>query len=367
MMPAAEEALARALRELRVDGHAPIARIEQRASQLRWQRRAVGVAGAAVAAAAVVAALVTGVGDRLDLGPADAPTPCPTTDVPDIQWIPDRPPPEEIPDAMRLLWSESAAPPPDIVVAKDLSSVYEEHHEYLAACSGPPSVRLIDVEDGAVSRFVWVGGGTRLQDGPSEPPDRTLEVDSTRVEIFEPYGHADLPADLPIWPGYVSASWTRDGQSWLLYGGPITDAELTELVELLEHAPQPGEPLEIDDWSVLAAAEFVIHSSGVDDETRLSYDAEGQDILLRVVDRPGTFWPPSVVAGDRVVDVAGQPGILHEQPDSGPILYWQPSDDVYVAFGAGSDADRLLEIAQTIESVPADDERLQQAWFTRTP
>ncbi|HET6919448.1 MAG TPA: hypothetical protein VFI46_08295, partial [Jiangellaceae bacterium] len=89
MMPAAEEALARALRELRVDGHAPIARIEQRASQLRWQRRAVGVAGAAVAAAAVVAALLTGVGDRLDLGPADAPTPCPTTDVPDIQWIPD--------------------------------------------------------------------------------------------------------------------------------------------------------------------------------------------------------------------------------------------------------------------------------------
>ena len=57
MMPAAEEALARALRELRVDGHVPIARIEQRAGQLRRHRRAVGVAGAAVAAAAVVAAL----------------------------------------------------------------------------------------------------------------------------------------------------------------------------------------------------------------------------------------------------------------------------------------------------------------------
>ena len=365
MTPTAEEALARALRELRVNGHTPIPRIEQRASQLRWQRRALGVAGAAVAAAAVVAALVTGVGDRLDLGPADAPTPCPTTDVPDIQWIPDRPPPEEIPDAMRLLWSESAAPPPDIVVAKDLSSVYEEHHEYLAACSGPPSARLIDVEDGVVSRFIWVGGDARIPDGAA--PDRTLDVGSTQVEIFEPYGHADLPADLPIWPGYVSASWTRDGQSWLLDGGPITDAELTELVELLEHAPEPGEPLEIDDWSVLAGAEFVIHWSGVDDESRLSYDAEGQDILLRVVDRPGAYWLEGVVAGDRVVDVAGQPGILHEQPDSGPILYWQPSEDVYVAFGAGSDADRLLEIAQTIAPVPADDERLQQAWFTRTP
>ena len=165
----------------------------------------------------------------------------------------------------------------------------------------------------------------------------------------------------------MSASWTRDGQTWLLYGGPITDAELTELVQLLERAPEPGEPLEIDDWSVLAGAEFVIHWSGVDDESRLSYDAEGQDILLRVVDRPGAYWLEGVVAGDRVVDVAGQPGILHEQPDSGPILYWQPSEDVYVAFGAGSDADRLLEIAQTIAPVPADDERLQQAWFTRTP
>ena len=56
---------------------------------------------------------------------------------------------------------------------------------------------------------------------------------------------------------------------WLLYGGPVTDAELTELVELLEHAPEPGEPLEIDDWSVLAGAEFVIHWSGVDDDTTL--------------------------------------------------------------------------------------------------
>ena len=218
---------------------------------------------------------------------------------------------------MRLLWSESAAPPPDIVVAKDLSSVYEEHHEYLAACSGPPSARLIDVEDGVVSRFIWVGGGTRMQDGPSEPPDRTLDVGSTQVEIFEPYGHADLPADLPIWPGYVSASWTRDGQSWLLYGGPVTDAELTELVELLEHAPEPGEPLEIDDWSVLAGAEFVIHWSGVDDESRLSYDVEAENLLLHVIDAPGTVWPSSVFAGDRVVDVAGKPAILHEQPDRG--------------------------------------------------
>ena len=365
MTPTAEEALARALQELPVDGIIPIARIEQRAGQLRRNRRVAGLAGAAVVVAAVAAAVLTGVGQRLDLGPADAPTPCPTTDVPDIQWIPDRPPPEEIPDAMRLLWSESAAPPPDIVVAKDLSSVYEEHHEYLAACSGPPSARLIDVEDGVVSRFIWVGGDARIPDGAA--PDRTLDVGSTQVEIFEPYGHADLPADLPIWPGFVSASWTRDGQSWLLYGGPVTDAELTELVELLERAPEPGVPLEIDDWSVLAGAEFVIHWSGVDDESRLSYDAEGQDILLRVVDRPGAYWLEGVVAGDRVVDVAGQPGILHEQPDSGPILYWQPSEDVYVAFGAGSDADRLLEIAQTIAPVPADDERLQQAWFTRTP
>ena len=51
MTPTAEEALARALRELRVNGHTPIPRIEQRASQLRWQRRALGVAGAAVATA----------------------------------------------------------------------------------------------------------------------------------------------------------------------------------------------------------------------------------------------------------------------------------------------------------------------------
>ncbi|MET0641112.1 MAG: hypothetical protein ABWZ36_01305, partial [Jiangellaceae bacterium] len=340
MTPTADDALARALQELPVGTHAPIARIEQRANQLRWHRRASGLAGAAVATAAVVAALLAGVGDRLDLGPADAPTPCPTTDVPDIQWIPDRPPPEEIPDAMRLLWSDSAAPPPDIVVAKDLSSVYEEHHEYLAACSGPPSVRLIDVEDGVVSRFVWVGGGARIPDGAA--PDRTLEVGSTQVEIFDQDG-----AGPPVWPGFLSASWSQDGQHWILYGGPVTDAELTELVQLLERAPEPGEPLEIDDWSVLAGAEFVIHWSGVDDESRLSYDVEAENILLHVIDAPGTVWPSSVFAGDRVVDVAGQPGILHEEPDTAPTLFWQPTDGVYATLGAGSNVDRLLEIAQT--------------------
>jgi hypothetical protein len=165
---------------------------------------------------------------------------------------------------MRLLWSESAAPAPTTIVAKDLSAVYEEHSEYLAACGGPASVRLVETEDGAVTRFLSVIGGTQLQDDISpQDPDRTLDVGSTEVAIVEPSADPNLPPDLPIWPGYVSASWSRDGQDWRLDGGPVTDAELTELVELLESGPDPGENIDLDGWSVRDGADFVFHSAAV--------------------------------------------------------------------------------------------------------
>jgi hypothetical protein len=162
----------------------------------------------------------------------------------------------------------------------------------------------------------------------------------------------------------VTASWTRDGQDWLLYGGPVTDAELTELVRLAERFPDPGEPLEIDEWSVLADAEFVFHSRGAGDGSRLSYEVEGENLMLRVFDRPGAALP-SVFAGDRVVDVAGRLAILHAEAGVSPILYWQPADGVYATFQGTTGAEELLEIAQTIAPVPADDERLAHAWFTR--
>ena len=180
---------------------------------------------------------------------------------------------------MRLLWSESAAPPPDIVVAKDLSSVYEEHHEYLAACSGPPSARLIESRTVSLARFVWVGGGTRIPDGAA--PDRTLEVGSTQVEIFEP--SADLPA-LPIWPGYVSASWSRDGQLASTVAPHRCRAHRAG--RAAGTCQEPGE-LEIDDWSVLAGASS--SSIGVASTTiRLSYDVEGEN-TAPVIDPPGRF------------------------------------------------------------------------------
>jgi hypothetical protein len=370
MKPIDEEVLARALQDLPLGSHAPVARIDERAKQLRRHRRVAGLAGAAVAIAAVAAAVLTGVGNRLDLGPADAPTPCPISDadVPDIQWIPDRPPPEEVPDKMRLLWSESAAPAPTTIEAEDLSAVYEKHNEYLAACGGPASVRLVETEGGDVSRFLSVTGGIQLpgQISPQDP-DRTLGVGSTQVEIFEPSADPGLPSDLPLWPGYVSASWSRDGQDWRLDGGPVSDAELTELVELLEAGPGPGENIDLADWSVQSAADFVFRSARGEDQSRLSYVVEGEVLSLTVDDRPGLFWP-QIVVGDRVVDVAGTPGLLSTaQFDSPTTLYWQPSDDVYASLSGQGDPTSLVAIAQTIGPVPADDERLQQAWFTRLP
>jgi hypothetical protein len=216
---------------------------------------------------------------------------------------------------------------------------------------------------------VWYGAASSLDtsgsaelfkpDSIAQSADRTLQVGPTEVEISNQDG-----AGPPGWPGYISASWSRDGQSWLLSGGPVTDAELTELVRLAERFPDPGEPLEIDEWSVLADAEFVFHSRGAGDGSRLSYEVEGENLMLRVFDRPGAALP-SVFAGDRVVDVAGRLAILHAEAGVSPILYWQPADGVYATFQGTTGAEELLEIAQTIAPVPADDERLAHAWFTR--
>jgi hypothetical protein len=370
MKPIDEDVLAGELQDLPIGGHAPISQIDERAKQLRRHRRVAGLAGAAVAIAAVAAAVLTGVGNRLDLGPADAPTPCPTSDadVPDIQWIPDRPPPEEVPDKMRLLWSESAAPAPTTIVAEDLSAVYEQHSEYLAACGTPASVRLVETGGRTITRLVSLIGGTQLQDRISpQDADRTLDVGSTEVAIVEPSTDPNLPPDLPIWPGYINATWSRDGQNWLLYGGPLTDAELSELVELLDSGPDPGKTIDLDDWSVRTGADFVFHSARGDDGNRLSYEVESETMILRVGDGPGLFWP-QIVVGDRVVDVAGTPGLLSTGENNTALaLYWQPADDVYANLSGGLDPMSLVEIAQTIGPVPADDERVVDAWFTRTP
>ncbi|HEY9377000.1 MAG TPA: hypothetical protein VIQ02_07890 [Jiangellaceae bacterium] len=171
---------------------------------------------------------------------------------------------------------------------------------------------------------------------------------------------------MPIWPGYISASWSRAGQDWQFDGGPVTDAELAELVELLGPL-DPGENIDVEGWSGGDGADFLFRSARGADNSRLSYTVESENVILRVGDRPGLFWP-QVVVGDRVVEVAGKPAILDQGDDSPEVtLFWQPAGGVYASVSSGADPEQLLEIAQTIEPVPADDERVVDAWFTRIP
>jgi hypothetical protein len=143
-------------------------------------------------------------------------------------------------------------------------------------------------------------------------------------------------------------------------------------VELLERPLDPGESIDLDDWSVRSGADFVFQSARGDDGSRLSYIVEREYLSLTVGDRPGPSLPgpswPQVVVGDRVVDVAGTPGLLSTGESNTPrALYWQPADDVYATLTGGGVVTSLVEIAQTIGPVPADDERVLDAWFTRTP
>jgi hypothetical protein len=151
--------------------------------------------------------------------------------------------------------------------------------------------------------------------------------------------------------------------SWVLAGGPLTDAELTALVELLQRPSDPPEPLNIDEWSVAADAELVLHPAEADDEPLFSYRVEAEDVTLTVTDSPGGNWPPFDVVDKPMVDVAGKPAFLSSEVESQEDMYWRPTEGLYATLGGNVDDERLLEIARTIAPVPADDPRLEAVWL----
>lgn len=124
---------------------------------------------------------------------------------------------------------------------------------------------------------------------------------STQVEIFDEDGER------------LGASWSRDGATGDLVGGPITDAELAD------------------------------------------------DLSLSTMDGLGDLWEQASV-GDRVVDVAGKLALLHLDQYGNPTVWWEPTDGVLAGLRGGADSARLLEIARTVAPVSAEDERLLNAW-----
>ncbi|MGH9252611.1 MAG: hypothetical protein ACRD0W_24305 [Acidimicrobiales bacterium] len=343
-----DDALARALHDLPLGAQAPLDRIKRRARRLRLHRRAAGVTIAFVAAAAVAVPTLTGAGVSRVLEPAapstSAPTPCSTTG---FEGTPDLLTAEQVPDTMRLLWSEDAAPPPDVAGADDSFRLNADIDQYFAACATGPSVRLVDVEDGVVTRMVWLNRQLPLLAVEDQLQGRTLIVGETSVEVFARYGE------------WFGASWTRGGATWQVAGGPVTD---TELAELVEDARATDSTIDVDDWSVTAEADHVIHRSE-DVRPRIAYTASSQTLYLSTTDGLENLWSHAD-AGDRVVDVGGKPALLRTDEVGKAMVLWESSDGILAELLTDvlTDAEALLQIARTVEPVPPDDERLLNAW-----
>ncbi|HEX6338730.1 MAG TPA: hypothetical protein VFZ85_17385 [Jiangellaceae bacterium] len=367
-----EEPLAQALRDVPTKGQRPIELIERRARTIRHRRRS-AVAGIALAAAGAVAVPSLGTfagGTVRDAQPA-APaitTPASTCD----SWTGEQRGEfrtlAEVPDQMRLLWTQSAPQPTEANMI-DFSNAEEIVTDRIPAnCEIPEStdpddehagVWLFNVEDNVVTRVVSVSGPN---------PKAPQAYDGRRV-IETEAGPLELSAmrydrRQAVWPAEgTDGYWV----SWI--HGEMSDAELIELAESVTLA---NGRVDIANWSGATDRTVILQASDLKpdpDRDLTSFNLMGGPVSLWAWEGPfsGVAHWDDVEVGDQLVDINGQPGVLRTGP-SGRVR-WVSSDGILVQVNhTGRDSQvELLDIARSVGPVAADDERLTAIWQDEPP
>lgn len=379
-----DDELARALARVPVGDYAPITEVQARARQLRTRRRLAG-AGLALAAAVLVAvpsALALG-------GDGDLPAPAPPVDTPSPSPSPSPSPtdgfvadcpvlygdrldqlrpvdalvdvadPSGLPAPVRLLWDEDAAPAPVQAFATDNR---QEAAEVAAAFDHCPAVQdlsalVVQTSDGVVERTALiraVGGRAELSLGGPEPGYRhTLDAGSTVIHV-----------EYPLEPGSgFRAEWEdANGMIWQVSASTVTDAELVELVETMR--VEDG-VIDVSRWSVAQTGQVVQPAGGEDESVLIAQAMTDADPWLRltVSENDAAIWL-SATPGGRVVDVGGATGLVSEYDDGTASVAWQPEPGILAWLYGDVGTDELLAIAESVEPVPADDQRLAGVWTT---
>jgi hypothetical protein len=367
-----EDPLAQALREVPTKGQRPIELIERRARTIRHRRRA-ALAGVALAAAGAVAVPSFGtlagetVRDIRPVGPTNT-TSAPTC----ASWTGEQQGDfrtlADVPDQMRLLWTQSAPQPTEANMV-DFSNAEEivtdrtpencEVPEGTDTVDEHAGVWLFNVEDNVVTRVVSVSGPN---------PKAPQAYDGRRV-IETEAGPLELSAmrydrRQAVWPAEGTAGYWV---SWI--HGEMSDAELIELAESVTLA---NGRVDVANWSGANDRTVILQASDLKpdpDGDLTSFNLTGGPVSLWAWEGPfsGVAHWDDVDVGDQLVDINGRPGVLRTGPSGR--LRWVTSDGVLVQLEyVGRDGqENLLAIARSVQPVPADDERLNAIWQDEPP
>jgi hypothetical protein len=354
------------------NGQRPLELIERRARAIRLRRRAT-VAGIALAAAGAVAvpslaASVGGTANNVEPAGPDTVDVAPRCDTWSGEKEGDYLALAEVPDHLRLLWAEDAAPPPTKGSMIDFTNAEEIITDRSPTDCVIPDDPYSLTDHDAVSVYTFSG-----------------DVVMRRVSVHGPYDDEPMEYDHPrvletaVGPltvstmefGHLQAVWpaSEDDRLWVSWiNGEITDAEL---VELAESVTVVGGRVDLGNWSGADDGAIIVHASDTEhlEDSDTSFDLGGRPVSLTAWRGPfseAALWE-DLDTGDQFVDVNGQPGVLKTGPTGR--LRWVTDDGVLVELlhnGRDGQED-LLGIARTVQPVPADDERLTAIWQDEPP
>ena len=316
----------------------PLAQIEERAARFHRRRRVrlvSGSVGAGVVAAALVAAgplHLIGYGPS----PADEVPICTPAELTYYSGEAFGIEPQDLPSSMRLGWTTETLPPMRWGVARRI-----EH-----PCAHPPIHRLIDVDNGVVTRTVDLNAtplatstGDLLAGDPpvATPSDRRGDYST----VSEP-SQAQVRRQGP----YLIAGWQSDGYQYEIWGRGIALDEMQTLLATVQTSR-----LTVDTSAWPSAVDFEVQGStevppdGTEYSWIVASQEHGEEEIA--VDLEVAADSDSVMlhadVGDTRVTVGDQPGI---QSRDGMVT-WKPTGTT-IAFmsGATSNAELLAAAGQ---------------------
>lgn len=340
-----ERNLRRAMQPPALSAPPSLAVLEERAARIRRRRRVrlvSGSVGAGVVAAALAAA---GPLHLIGYGPGAAGevpicTPAELTYYSGEAFGIE---PEALPASMRLGWTSDTLPPMGWGVARRI-----EH-----PCAHAPIHRLIDLENGVVTRTVDLNATPLITStGDLQAGEPPVATQSNGNGVY-PTTSDPSQAEIRRQGGYLVAAWLHDDHLYEVWGRGITLAQMQSLLESLRTS---GLTIDASRWPSAVDFEAKVTTAVPPDGREFSWmvaseqrDGEQAAVDLEVAEDSDDLMLHAEVGDTRVL-VGGRPGI---QSRDGTVT-WKPNEGTIAFLDGSSDDAELLAAAQMVTTLGSD-------------